>query len=142
MVYYLGCIFGQTKKTYDEYKALANIVAASPEFFPVATQMYQELFAYLSPGDERVDAVMCVVEKVHTVIMGDLEAEFGFEINKIFMSLGFTAAMIDACIEEDKAQFEAELGAFRTIDTLNQAGLQAMAIITLVENRVNNKVSE
>lgn len=142
LVFYLGCIFGQTKKTYDEYKALANIIAVKPEFTQIATHMYQEIFAYLAPGDERVDAVMYLVEKVHAVIMGELEAEFGFEINKIFMPLGFTAAMIDACIEEDKARFDAELGAFKTIDTLNQSGLQALAIITLIENHVSNRVSE
>lgn len=142
LVFYLGCIFGQTKKTYDEYKALANIIAVKPEFTQIATQMYQEIFAYLAPGDERVDAVMCLVEKVHAVIMGELEAEFGFEINKIFMPLGFTVAMIEACIEEDKARFEAELGAFRTIDTLNQSGIQAMSIIALVEKHINDRVSE
>lgn len=142
LVFYLGCIFGQSKKTYDEYKALARIIAATPEFLQIATQMYQELFAYLAPGDERVEVVMSLVKKVHTVIIGELEGEYGFEINKIFMPLGFTAAMIDAFKEEDKVCFEAELGAFKTIETLNQSVLQAIAIICLVENHVNCKVSE
>lgn len=142
LVLYLDCIFGQSKKTYDEYKVLANIIAVRPDFISIASQMYQELFAYLVPGDERVDAVMYVVEKVHAVIMGELEAEFGFEINKVFMPLGFTVAMIEACIEEDKARFEAELGAFKTMETLNQSALQAIAIICLVEHHVDCKVSE
>lgn len=142
LVFFLGCIFGQSKKNYDEYKALARIIAASPEFLQIAIQMYQELFAYLAPGDERIEVVMNLVEKVHTVIMGELEAEYGFEINKVFMPLGFTSAMIDACLEEDKTRFEAELGTFKTIETLNLSHLQAIAIICLVENHVNCKVSE
>lgn len=141
-VFYMGCILGQPKKTYDDYKALARIIAARQEFLQIATQMYQELFAYLAPGDERVEVIMNLVNKVHTVIMGELEGEYGFEINKIFIPLGFTAAMIDACMEEDKVRFEAELGAFKTIEALNQSVLQAIAIICLVENHVNCKVSE
>lgn len=142
LVFYLGCIFGCAKKTYDEFKALAKIVVTNPEFPQIATQIYQELFAYITPGDERVGEVMHFVEKVQAVIMGELDAEYGFEINKIFMPLGFTPAMIDACLEEDKSRFEAELGAFKTIETLNQSSLQAIAVITMIESHVNCKVSE
>jgi len=141
LVFYLGCIFGCAKKTYDEFKALAKIVA-NPEFPQIATYIYQELFAYIAPGDERVEEVMYLVEKVQAVIMGELDAEYGFEINKIFMPLGFTAAMINACLEEDKSRFEAELGAFKTIETFNESSLQAIAVITMIESHVNCKVSE